>query len=83
MPFCVTLLQEVPINALFVTDSGFDSELEESVGTDELRRLFSDTRSSTPNPTPRPLIMPTPIPSADLAPMPSTDEIFGMYSHTD
>jgi hypothetical protein len=27
--------------------------------------------------------MPTPIPSADLAPMPSTDEIFGMYSHTD
>lgn len=69
------LIQDTPID---VRDSGFDSELEGSIGTDELRRLFSSERSSsTPDPTPRPLIMPTPVPSADLAPMPSTDEIFG------
>lgn len=61
------------------TDSGFDSELEESIGTEELRRLFTDTRSSTPNPTPRPLVMPTPVPSADLAPIPSMDQIFGQF----
>ena len=72
------LIQDTPID---LRDSGFDSELEESIGTDELRRLFSSEKSSgsTPDPTPRPLVMPTPVPSADLAPMPSTDEIFGKF----
>jgi hypothetical protein len=72
------LIQDTPVE---LRDSGFDSELEESVGTEELRRLFSSDRSSsTPDPTPRPLVMQTPVPSLDLAPMPSTDEIFGKIS---
>jgi len=35
-------------------------------------------KSLTPDPTRMPLVMPTPLPSADLAPTPSDGEIFGI-----
>ncbi|KAI1280557.1 hypothetical protein HDE_13704 [Halotydeus destructor] len=64
-------------------DSGVDSELDDSVVDEQLTRLFSNKsdrkggHSLTPDPTRMPLVMPTPVPSADLAPMPSNEEIFG------
>lgn len=63
------------------TDSGVDSELDDSVADEQLVRLFDTRRkganSMTPEATRMPLVMPTPVPSADLAPMPSNEEIFG------
>lgn len=56
-----------------------DSELGESVSNEELSRLFNrtGTSSTTPDPTPDLMVMPTPLPSAELAPMPHPQEIFG------
>lgn len=49
---------------------------------EQLARLFDKNdrkgaASLTPDPTRMPLVMPTPVPSADLAPMPTNEEIFG------
>lgn len=64
-------------------DSGVDSELDDSAAADEqIAQLFESNRkganSLTPDPTRMPLIMPTPLPTDDLAPLPSNEEIFGM-----
>ncbi|XP_054162260.1 uncharacterized protein LOC128960213 [Oppia nitens] len=67
-------------------DSGVDSELDETAAADEqIAQIFEKgnnerkggAKSLTPDPTRMPLIMPTPLPTADLAPMPSDNEIFG------
>lgn len=71
-----------------LTDSGVDSELDDSAAADEqIAQIFEagnndrkgGAKSLTPDPTRMPLIMPTPLPTADLAPMPSDSEIFGNY----
>lgn len=71
---------------IIIIDSGLDSELEDSTAADEqIAQIFESGRmdskggakSLTPDPTQMPLIMPTPLPSADLAPIPSNGEIFG------
>jgi len=61
--------------------------LDDSAAADEqIARLFESgktdrkggSKSLTPDPTRMPLVMPTPLPSADLAPIPSDGEIFGI-----
>lgn len=58
-----------------------DSELGESVSNEEIGRLFNrtGTSSTTPDPTPDLMAMPTPLPSADLAPLPNAHEIYGNF----
>jgi hypothetical protein len=60
--------------------------LDDSLAADEqIAQIFEagktdrkgGAKSLTPDPTRMPLIMPTPMPSTDLAPMPSNGEIFG------
>ncbi|RWS27935.1 uncharacterized protein B4U80_00203 [Leptotrombidium deliense] len=68
--------------SLEMRDSGVDSELEESLADEQLARLFDSrdgrrTTSLTPNPTKTPFYLPTPLPSGDLAPIPSNEQIFG------
>jgi hypothetical protein len=72
---------------LGTTDSGVDSELDDSAAADEqIAQIFESgnndrkgAKSLTPDPTRMPLLMPlpTPLPTADLAPIPSDGEIFG------
>ncbi|XP_025018467.1 uncharacterized protein LOC107371824 isoform X2 [Tetranychus urticae] len=66
-------------------DSGVDSEFDDTSTADEqIARIFESSRSErkgakslTPDPTRVPFVMPTPLPSADLAPTPQKEEIFG------
>jgi hypothetical protein len=69
-------------------DSGVDSELDDSAAADEqIAQIFESgnserkggAKSLTPDPTRMPLLpMPTPLPTSDLAPIPSDGEIFGI-----
>lgn len=63
-----------------------DSELEDAAAADEqIAQIFeagnhdrkNGAKSLTPDHTKMPLILPTPMPPSDLAPMPSDDQIFG------
>lgn len=68
-----------------ISDSGVDSEFDDSSTVDEqIARLFDSSKgdrkgnsSLTPDPTRMSLIMPTPLASDDLAPIPKKEEIFG------
>lgn len=65
-----------PVTGL-ISDSDFDSKLEESIKPDETSRQFSETHpSKTSHVTNVPLVMPTAI-ASDLPGMPSDEEIFG------
>lgn len=67
-----------------LTDSGVDSEIDDASASDErISRLFKSSKigsksSSSFNLEPTKLsLISTPIPSADLAPLPKKEEIFG------
>ena len=70
-----------------ISDSGVDSEFDDSSTLDEqIARLFDTSKnerrgggsnSLTPDPSRMPLGYPTPLPFQDLAPMPKKEEIFG------
>ena len=76
-------------NAVELSDSGVDSEFDDSSTADEqIARLFEATRtqsksdtSLTPDPSRNQLIYPTPLPTSELMPMPKREEIFGKIEY--
>lgn len=78
------ILNRNPDRSVAQSDSGVDSELDDPALDEQIAQLFEagnssrkGTASLTPDPTRNILFDPTPLPLADLAPIPSNDEIFG------